>query len=375
MAKQMVYFNASKQIETITIHYNNKLDGTFVEDVCNYIKEVSKKMSKVNLKNPKDFECIQVFVYPDAKMFNKVFGGEIEKRFYNRKRSLEDLYIVQDSEGNIHIVSPRGKAQETVEALKKILVMKVLGEYMDEKDKKSAENLLKAAMQKKKEEELDEEELEEEEEELEQDEEEELEEDEEELNEEELEELIATEELLEDIDAEEENIEEKKEKSKEEKRTEAQTWLYYGWINYVKGKLNKQDDVKSFAEHVSKKGVKKLKDFKNAKLFGDYDFSEEYACAMVRYIVETYGTEKFTAFYSNPTDIKGTIGITKQRFNTELKAFIYSRYTQGEMKMEMDQKGVKEITEVHFEKNGGVDITKDSEVKEQEKEIKIKIKE
>ena len=68
----MVYFNASKQIETITIHYNNKLDGAFVEDVCNYIKEVSKKMSKVNLKNPKDFECIQVFVYPDAKMFNKV---------------------------------------------------------------------------------------------------------------------------------------------------------------------------------------------------------------------------------------------------------------------------------------------------------------
>ena len=333
MAKQMVYFNASKQIETITIHYNNKLDGAFVEDVCNYIKEVSKKMSKVNLKNPKDFECIQVFVYPDIKMFKKIFGAEIEKRFYNRKRSLEDLCIVQDSEGNIHIVSPRGKSQEASETLKVILTKKILEEYVEEKDKKSVENKIKEVIKKKKEEqEQDEEELE--------------------SDEEELEKLIETEELLENIDEEQENKEDKEDKEdKDEKRTADQSWLYYGWINYVNGKLQKEEDVQAFAEHVSKKGVKKLKDFKNAKLFGDYDFSEEYACAMVRYIVEIYGTKKFIEFYNNPTDIKGTIGITKQRFNAELKSFIYSRYTQGEMKMEIDKRGIK---------------------KEKEQEIKIK---
>jgi len=155
MAKEMVYFNTTKQIETITIHYNDKLDGTFVNDVVKYIQEVSKKMSKINLKSPKNYDSIQVFVYPSKKLFNSMFGGEIEKRFYRGKRSLEDFYVVKDSEGNIHIVSPRGMAPEKAEALKKILVMKVLGEYMEEKEKNNAEKLLKEAMKPKQQEKED----------------------------------------------------------------------------------------------------------------------------------------------------------------------------------------------------------------------------
>jgi len=43
MAKEMVYFNATKQIETLTIHYNSKLDGSFVEEVVTTVKEVAKR--------------------------------------------------------------------------------------------------------------------------------------------------------------------------------------------------------------------------------------------------------------------------------------------------------------------------------------------
>ena len=62
MAKQIIYFNATKQIETITIHYNNKLDGAFVDDVALNVKEIAKKMKGVDLKTPREYEQIKVFV-------------------------------------------------------------------------------------------------------------------------------------------------------------------------------------------------------------------------------------------------------------------------------------------------------------------------
>lgn len=373
MSKKIVYFNSSKQIETVTIHYNDKLDGAFVEEVAKHIKDISKKMSGVDLKNPREFETIQVFVYPSEKLFNQVFGGEIEKRFYAKKRSLEDLYVVQDSEGNIHIVSPRGKAVEKKEALKKILVMKVLGEYMNEEKKKEAEKMLKVAMmpsEKEKEqdeEEIVEEEIEEEEEELED-----LEEDEEELTEEELDELIETEELIDNIDEtceKEEVIEEKKEEISQSK-LEARSWLDVGWFMYVKGKLTSKEDIKKFAENISKNGIKKLGDLKNTKLFENYNYSKEYACAMVEYIVETYGAKKFAEFYENPKDFEGVFGITKYKFNGDLKAYIYSKYSSKEMKMEMDKRNIDEITRVRLTKSGGADIMSDKEIKERDEKVK-----
>lgn len=417
MAKKMVYFNTTKQIETITIHYNDKLDGTFVDDVVRYIKEVSKKMSKINLKAPKNFDNIQVFVYPSKQLFNNIFGGEIEKRFYRGKHSLEDFYVVKDSEGNIHIVSPRGMAPEKAEALKKILVMKVLGEYMEEKEKTSAERLLKEAMKPKeqeKEEMLDEPELEEEEpveldeepeeeldeiEELETDEpeEEELEvndEQEEELTEEEVEEIIETELVLEQIDeqAEQEtetvHIEsnEQAAASKEEKpkstKSETQEWLSAGWLAYVTGTLKREKDIKRFADNISKNGVKKLGQLSNSKWYESYNYSKEYACAIVEYIVKTYGYNKFAEFYENPKDIKGIFGVPKFIFEGQLKAYIKEKYAvdkttlnvvqdmslekdiyQKEADPEVERKDeINEITEIHFVKSGGVDMLSDKEV-------------
>jgi len=410
MAKEMVYFNTTKQIETITIHYNDKLDGTFVNDVVKYIQEVSKKMSKINLKSPKNYDSIQVFVYPSKKLFNSMFGGEIEKRFYRGKRSLEDFYVVKDSEGNIHIVSPRGMAPEKAEALKKILVMKVLGEYMEEKEKNNAEKLLKEAMKPKQQEKEDVEEPEtepeeepaeveeleeeneldglEEEPEIDEAEEPEL---EEELSEEELEEIIETELVLEEIDEQTSNEEETvametevepKEEKPRSSKSETQQWLSAGWLAYVSGTLKREKDIKRFADNISKNGVKKLGQLSNSKWYESYNYSKEYACAIVEYIVKTYGYKKFAEFYENPKDIKGIFGVPKFIFEGQLKAYIKEKYAldknalsvmqdmdlqkelyPNETADEVERKGeINEITEIHFAKSGGVDMLSDKEV-------------
>ncbi len=396
MAKQVVYFNATKQIETITIHYNQKLDGTFAEDVAKNIKDIAKKMSRVDLKNPKEFYNIQVFIYPSKQLFYKVFGGEIEKRFYSRRRSLEDLYVVQDAEGNIHIVSPRGMAGEKRDELKKILVMKVLGEYMEEKEKQSALRLLKEAMKPKEEEkevedqeeieEPDEAELEEELEELDEPEEEiepedeldEIEEQEEqEVDEEELEEIIETELILEQIDEKEQDDYEKdqdKSDKKIAKRSEAQEWLNVGWLAYINGRLKKEADIKRFAENISVRGIKKLGQLSNTRLFESYNFSREYACAWVEYIVTTYGMKKLAEHYENPKDIQGVFGVSKFVFESQLKAYIKEKYKDDEKVLNItedvklddivheekeekeEQAPIAELTILRFGENGGVDI-------------------
>lgn len=387
MAKQMVYFNATKQIETVTIHYNEKLDGAFVEDVCNYIKEIAKKMTKINLKEPRDYETIKVFVYPSIKMFNQIFGGVIEKRYYSRKRSLEDFYVVQDSEGNIHIASPRGKSQEKVEALKKILVMKVLGEYMEEEDKQMADKMLRASMMKKKEQEekekeeenKEQEEIEEQDEELEEvdEQEEEIEEldelEEQELDEEELEEIIETENELAKID-EQEEIEAQNEEEKEieeqggeipTKVVEAREWLSVGWMDYLSGRLTKEKHIKYFAEHISKNGVKKLGKLKDSDWYERYNYSREYAAAIVDYIIVTYGAKRLVEFYENPTDYKHVFGTTKLRFEQAAKTYIYSKYGPSRMKEEIEERGVEEVTQISLDNNGGASITSVGEDLEQ----------
>lgn len=395
MAKQIVYFNATKQIETITIHYNEKLDGTFVDDVAQSIKEIAKKMSKVDLKNPKEFETIKVFVYPSKQLFYKVFGGEIEKRFYARRRSTEDLYVVQDSEGNIHIVSPRGMAQEKREEFKKILVMKVLGEYMDEKEKQGALRLLKEAMKPKEEEKKDLEQDEEIQEQEEQDieEEQELEDDEiepDDIDEQELEEIIEAEAAMEQIDEEEQDEQQEQEEKDEQKKTnvksDAQQWLSIGWLAYVRGKLKKEQDVKKFAENISKRGVKKLGQLSQGKWYDDYNYSKEYACAWVECIIATYGMKKFIEYYENPKDIKRIFGVSKYIFESQVKAYIKEKYKddekvlnitediklediiQGKTQEKEKEKSepISEITALHFASNGGVNITSDKEIERPE---------
>lgn len=428
MAKQVVYFNATKQIETITIHYNQKLDAVFVEDVARSIKDISKKMGKIDLKNPKEYYNIQVFIYPSKQLFYKIFGGEIEKRFYSRRRSLEDLYIVQDAEGNIHIVSPRGMAPEKRDELKKILVMKVLGEYMEEKEKQSALRLLKEAMKPKVEEEqeeieeLEEEELQDEPEEAEQeneseqvaieDEPEEVEaseqigledlqetieepeeiepEYEQELDEEELEEIIETELILEQVDETKLNDHEKNknaEDKKPSKRSEAQEWLNIGWLAYISGRLKKEADIKRFAENISVNGIKKLGQLSNTRLLESYNFSREYAYAWVEYIVTTYGMKKFAEHYENPKDIQGVFGVPKFVFESQLKAYIKEKYRGDEKVLNItedielddivhevqeekeEQSPIAELTILHFCEAGGVDIVTAEPIQKEPKSI------
>lgn len=413
MAKEMVYFNATKQIETITIHYNSKLDGTFVNDVTQSIKDIAKKMSKVDLKRPREFNSIQVFVYPSRQLFYKVFAGEIEKRFYNRRRSLEDLYVVQDAEGNIHIVSPRGMAVEKRDAFKRILVMKILGEYMEEKEKQSAERLLKEAMKPKEQEkeEVEQEEIEQDdepeideqepEEELE-DElvEEEFEEEQQELDEEELEEIIETELVMEQIDEEQEtelqnNViddEQAKEEKKVNPRSEAQDWLSAGWLAYVRGKLKKIEDIKRFSDNISKNGVKKLGQLSQGKWYDAYNYSLEYACAWVESVISTYGMKKFLEYYENPKDIKRIFGVSKFVFESQLKAYIKEKYkdnervlnvtedihlddiiyTEKEDKEKENTTPIADITALYFAKSGGVDMVS-SEKQVEKPEIKERV--
>lgn len=373
--KQMVYFNAVRQIETITIKYNDKLDGAFVDDVCTYIKEISKKMPRINLKNPTEYYQITVFVYPSVKMFNQVFNGVIEKRYYQKRRSLEDLYVVKDGEGNIHIASPRGRGTEQAETFKRILVMNVLGEYMNDQDKQTADKMLRASMMKKKELEVveEEEEIEPlEEEEIEETEEiaEELEEvEEEEVSEEEMDELIMLEDEMAEIDESEGTLETEIDEEDVHEVTEdsivpnnvveARQWLSLGWMDYLSGRLNSEKEVRYFAEHISKKGVKKLGNLKETGWYETYNFSREYSAAIVEYIVVTYGAGTFKKFYESPGDYEAVFGTSKYAFEAGAKAYIYGKYGPNRMKEEMEQKRDDElsVTEVSIDKNGGATIT------------------
>lgn len=367
--KQMVYFNAIRKIETITIKYNDKLDGAFVDDVCTYIKEVSSKMSRVDLKNPREYYEITVFVYPSVKMFNEVFNGVIEKRYYQRRRSLEDLYVVKDGEGNIHIASPRGRGTAQSETFKRILVMNVLGEYMTEEDKNTANKMLRASMMKKKEENEQEEVEPVPEEEIEDTEEIAEEIEDEEVSEEEMDELIMLEDEMADIDEaegtldEDDGDEEVHEVSEDDmvphNVVEARQWLSLGWMGHLSGRLNSEKEVKYFAEHISKNGVKKLGKLKDTGWYEKYNYSQEYSIAIVEYVVETYGAKKFRAFYENPSDYEGVFGVNKHTFEARVKAYIYGKFGPSRMKEEIEEKKDEElsVTEIRLRKDGKASIT------------------
>ena len=362
--KQMVYFNAVRQIETITIKYNDKLDGDFVDDVCTYIKEVSKKMPRVDLKTPREVYTVTVFVYPSVKMFNQIFNGVIEKRYYQRRRSLQDLYVVRDEGGNIHIASPRGRGTEQAEAFKRILVMNVLGEYMNEQDKQTADRMLRASMVKKKEEQ----EIEEVEEPIEEEIEPEVVE-EEEVSEEEMDELIMLEDEMADIDAEEGTLDADVEEDDVHEISEedivpgsvvqARQWLSLGWMGYLSGRLNSEKEVRYFAEHISANGVKKLGKLKDTGWYERYNYSQEYSIAIVEYIVSTYGVRTFKKFYEDPTDYEHTLGTNKKAFEARVKAYIYGKYGPNRMKEEVEEKADEElsVTDIRMDRNGGATIT------------------
>lgn len=233
-------FSAIKQIDTVVIHYNEKLDSYFVKQVEEYIVRVAKKMKKADLKHPNENEKVHVFIYPSIKEFNKIFGAAIEKRYYNRHRTMEDLYIVRDDSGNIHMASPRGKGAEKIDMLTKILVVKILGEYISENEKNNLNAVTKAAFKERAEEKKKELEKEEDKEEEPEQIEEEPEDDEEQIEDEELDEMVETQEAVEDA-IEQEN--------------ELPVWIMLGWQGYITGKLKKDSDIEKFCKYVNRKRI------------------------------------------------------------------------------------------------------------------------
>ena len=73
-------------------------------------------------------------------------------------------------------------------------------------------------------------------------------------------------------------------------------------------------------------------------------------------MIETFGLNKFIEFYSSPKDIEKVFGISEKVFDSDMKAYIYSKYSDKEMKMEMDQRDLPEITEIRLYESGGAEI-------------------
>lgn len=346
-------FSAIKQIETVIIHYNEKLDGAFVKQLEEYIVRVAKKIKKVDLKNPNENGNVHVYIYPSIKLFNEIFGAAIEKRYYNRHRTMEDLYIVRDDNGNIHMASPRGKSTEKTDMLTKILVVKILGEYMDEKEKTKLNMVTREAFkekvreEQKKKEEKEKEKEQEEEEEKEEEEQEEVEE--EEIEDEEMGEMTDTQEKIEEI------IEEK----------ELPVWIIIGWQGYIKGKLKKDSDIEKFSKYVNRRGY-----VKGTKVEKTVD--EEFAIGQVNYIIDTYGFNIYRKIIEAPEEIYKIMHTTKFKFDREVKAYIYSKYVLGEMKLEMDEKTnkgeIEDITILEITSSNSCNIIEGNELNEKIKQ-------
>lgn len=352
---KMKLFTATKQIESITIHYNERLDGGFVRQLEEYIVRVAKKLSGVNLKAPKEVNKVNVFIHPDPSLFNRMFNSRIEKQCRNRGMRIEegDLYIVRDDDGNIHMASPRGKSATKVDTLSKLLVVKILGEYMEENQKQKIQTVTrevykekeikikkeqeqkekeerekKEAEEKEREEEEEKQRLEEEEKERERQEEEarleaELEEErlrqeEEEAEkerieqeererqeQEELDNLIATQQDIEEIVTEEEK--------------ELPLWIVFGWQGYAKGKLNTKSKIEKFSKYMNRKGYIKPKNVTE-------ESEQEYAIAQVEYIIETYGFKKFKEILLDPDSMYKKLHVKKHEFEKAVKAYTMQKY-------------------------------------------------
>lgn len=396
---KMKLFTATKQIESITIHYNEKLDGGFVRQLEEYIVRVAKKLSGVNLKVPKEVNKVNVFIHPDPRLFNRMFNSAIEKRYYNGHRGMEDMYIIRDDGGNIHMASPRGKGTTKVDTLSKILVVKILGEYMEENQKQKIQTVTrevyrekeikakrekeqkekeerekKEAEEKEREEEEEKQRLEEEQkakERLEEEarieaelEEERLrqEEEEKEREQEELDNLIATQLDIEEIVAEEEK--------------ELPLWIVFGWQGYVKGKLNTKSKIEKFSKYMNRKGYVKPKNVTE-------ESEQEYAIAQVEYIIETYSFKRFKEILLDPDRIYEILHVKKHEFEKAVKSYTIQKYGEkterefkledsrvsdiGEMTIQADKAildgHITEVTIIREASDGNIILPEDNEIK------------
>ena len=176
---------------------------------------------------------------------------------------------------------------------------------------------------------------------------------------------IDEEETLDDeTDMQEQEEVEPKEVEREEQEGEmpsnvrdAREWLSIGWMDYLKGRLSKEKYVKYFADHISKNGVKKLGKLKDSGWYERYNYSREYAAAMVEYVIATYGVKRLIKFYESPTDYNHVFGTTKLRFEQQAIEYIYSKYSTARMQEEIEERGTKEITQICLNNAGGAEMT------------------
>ena len=351
-------FQMVKKINSITIHYDVS-DKSFVENLEKYIKRLTTNANgrcRISLEEPNEFESIHVFVYANISHFKRVFGDAISKRYehkyLNQKLTDEDLYIVQDASGNIHIASPKGKNIDKITA---ILTVKILSQFIDEKQSLEIKNRINSILksekiqkikkeqkekeeqeQKEKEEQEEKEKEEQEEREKEEQEEKEKQEQEEQEQEEqeqdfEINELIETQQDIEDVIIEE--------------KTNLPIWMLWGWQGYVKGKLKKAGDIERFSKYINKKGIIKLRKI-------DKVYEEEFAIAGVSYIIDTYGIKMFRKIVIDPDNMLKILNTTKFKFDRDIKAYTYSKYSPKEQKMEMDKEGIANITKIEMTSNG-----------------------
>lgn len=379
MPGKMKTFKNTKKIGSVTIHYDEYFDASFAADVEKYIISVSKSQ-KTNMDKPKEFDSIHVFIYANIKEFNSVFGEAIEKRYYKGKRSAEDMYIVQDADGNIHMASPRGKGKDKKNVLAQILVVKVMSAYVEEKEVVKLKAIVKAgfrkeleakkkALEKLKEEELKKE-IEKQEEEEKKIKEEELKKEKEEQDEAEkrLEEELKKEEQYEGVD-EAIDIEKALEKTLQ-KGVNVPEWMTMGWRGYLKGRLKKEKDIKKFSEYLSRKKATNLNKIKNTKVLSEYNHSKDFATAGVTYIIKTYSLKKFKKIIEDPDNMLNILHTTKFKFNRDIKAFRYKEYSASEKHLEMEKSKPREITKIAFSSLGtDIEISDNENLQEKDKII------
>ncbi|MDD2627707.1 MAG: hypothetical protein PHR25_01355 [Clostridia bacterium] len=300
------------------------------EEIVKTIEEMAKSL-KIKLDNIPSGETVNIFLYPTASIFYKLFRGEVEKKTIGRLGSVETLILA--TEGEIHVVAPNYGNKITILS---VLIKEILKQYELEEKTQSAQKKVKNILTEK------EEIINETEEELEEIEENEIEENE---IEEELEEI--------------EEIEKVKEKAGEE----IPTWLSLGWHAFKLEKLNKTKSRENFAMHIENKGLGGLKGITGDSKIGlDYNYDIETGAAIIEYIINTYGARKVLDLFWNP-NIKETLGEPEAKFWKECKDGIKNNY-----KMILKQKYFEEAKK-EFVKKGVVDAMK------QRIEEKLEIKE
>lgn len=321
---EQIFHTEPRVIGMIEI-YSNPVDRKTVQDIEKVIKSIAKSFH-INLDNIPSGETLRVFIYPTKRVFYQYFGYEIEKRSRRLSRTQEDmLFVVGD--GEIHMVSPKATGKSYTNMIK-ILVNDILSEYeLDEKVKKAQEKVTDELEPKEEievEEELDEEEQELEDEEL-----------EEELDEEDIQEI-------EDVDIQIEKIKESSEKAIPE-------WLDLGWIMYKRQILLGTKNREDFAEFIKKKGVKSSNKISSKQsVMGEYNYASESSAAIIEYIVTNYGVKKIVELFENP-DVEQVLGISKEKFKRESKAWIKKRYVSSKVK-ELNEE--KEDIEVDVKEKG-----------------------